>query len=62
MNSEEIKLLVISKKSQVADTILNGTESWDKYNYLRGYQHALANILESINAIEKKELDRDDQL
>ncbi len=60
MTSEEIKLLLISKKNQVATTIVNGAESWDKYNYLRGWQHALEEIYSTINNIEKKELDEDE--
>jgi len=59
--AEVLQKLIAEKKSDLQSLILNGTKSFEEYNYLRGRYNSLDDVDQEIRELLKRMGDNDDK-
>ena len=59
--AEVLQKQIIEKKSDLQSLIINGTKSFDEYNYLRGRYNSLDDVDQEIRELLKRMGDNDDK-
>ena len=59
--AEVLQKQIIEKKSDLQSLILNGTKSFDEYNYLRGRYNSLDDVDQEIRELLKRMGENDDK-
>jgi len=59
--AEVLQKLIAEKKSDLQSLILNGTKSFEEYNYLRGRYNSLDDVDQEIRELLKRMGENDDK-
>ncbi len=59
--AEVLQKQIVDKKSDLQSLILNGTKSFDEYNYLRGRYNSLDDVDQEIRELLKRMGENDDK-
>jgi|TARA_R110000796_G_scaffold60819_2_gene140778 hypothetical protein len=59
--AEVLQKQIIEKKSDLQSLIINGTKSFDEYNYLRGRYNSLDDVDQEIRELLKRMGENDDK-
>ena len=59
--AEVLQKLIAEKKSDLQSLIINGTKSFDEYNYLRGRYNSLDDVDQEIRELLKRMGENDDK-
>jgi|TARA_R110000782_G_scaffold19327_2_gene52856 hypothetical protein len=59
--AEVLQKQIVEKKSDLQSLILNGTKSFDEYNYLRGRYNSLDDVDQEIRELLKRMGENDDK-
>jgi hypothetical protein len=59
--AEVLQKQIVEKKSDLQSLIINGTKSFDEYNYLRGRYNSLDDVDQEIRELLKRMGENDDK-